>query len=383
MSTLQGVSDPRFDRLREAIEANLANGTEIGLSLCVDVDGESIVDVWGGWRDRERTVAWTEDTIVNVWSTTKAVTSLAVLMLVDQGDLDVYAPVTKYWPEFGQNGKEAVEVRHLLSHTSGVSGWELPFAPEQMFDVATSTAKLAGQAPWWEPGSAAGYHANNFGHLNGELVRRVTGKTLGQFVAEEIAAPLNADFHIGLADEDVQRVATIYGPPTTTLPAPRDDVAADWPIQRKTLAGCFTVPSRGNDADFRRAEIGATNGHGNARALARMLAAVSNGGTSQGVQLLSPDTIDLIFDVQSDGVDLVLALPLRWGIGFALESAGVPYVRGSRTCFWGGWGGSMGIMDVERHVTIGYAMNQMQPATLGSDVAAQYISLIDEALRDV
>lgn len=383
MSALQGRIDPRFEGLRKAIEANLSDGTELGMSICVDVAGEQIVDAWGGWQDRERTRPWTQDTLVLVWSTTKTLVSLAVLMLVDKGELDVYAPVADYWPEFGQNGKADIQVRHLLSHTSGLSGWDLPFDPKEMYDLRASTQKFATQAPWWEPGSASGYHANSFGHLAGELVRRVTGLTLGEFVAREISAPLDGDFYIGLPDEQLGRVATMYGPLSTTLPAPPDggDTPFDWSIQQKTLGGCFTEPEMANDPEFRRAEIGATNGHGNARGLARIFSAISNGGTSQGVRLLSPETIDLIFDVQSDGVDLVLALPLRWGIGFALESEGVPYVRGPKTCFWGGWGGSMVVMDVDRQITITYTMNQMHPGTIGSDQAEQYLTLVQEALH--
>lgn len=382
MTTLHGTFDPRFERLRRAIAANLDDGTELGLSLCVDVKGESLVDAWGGWRDLGRTMPWTDDTLVLVWSTTKTLASLAVLMLVDRGELDVYAPVAKYWPEFAANGKERVEVRHLLSHTSGLSGWDLPFDPKEMYDLRASTAKFETQAAWWAPGSASGYHANSFGHLNGELVRRVTGLTLGQFIAEEISGPLGGDFHLGLSDQHLGRLATMYGPRSTTLPQPPegDDVPPDWSIQRKTLGGCFTEPEMANDPEFRRAEIGATNGHGHARGLNRIFSAISNGGVSHGVRVLSQDTIDLIFDEQSNGIDLVLALPLRWGIGFALESRGVPYVKGNRTCFWGGWGGSMVVMDLERHLTITYTMNQMQPGTIGSELAEQYISLIDEEL---
>ena len=169
--------------------------------------------MWGGFADEARTTPWTADTIVNVWSTTKTVTNLAALMLVDRGLLDPYAPVARYWPEFAANGKEQVEVRHLLSHTSGVSGWEQPVSVEDMYDWETSTARLAAQAPWWTPGTASGYHALNQGHLVGEVIRRVSGKPLRQFVAEEIAGPLRADFQIGAAQRDWGRVAEIIPPP--------------------------------------------------------------------------------------------------------------------------------------------------------------------------
>ncbi|MDT7798520.1 MAG: hypothetical protein QOI78_1953 [Actinomycetota bacterium] len=190
MTEIHGKHDPRFDDVRAALEKNVASGDELGASLVIDLDGEVVADLWGGFRDQARTVAWDEHTITNVWSTTKTVTSLAALMLVDRGDLDVHAPVAKYWPEFAANGKENVEVRHLLSHTSGVSGLDQPAVVEDLYDRETSTARMAAQAPWWAPGTASGYHAANFGHLVGEVVRRVSGKPLKAFVAEEIAGPL-------------------------------------------------------------------------------------------------------------------------------------------------------------------------------------------------
>ena len=200
--SLHGQLDARFEPLRDVIEDSLASGADCGLSLAVDVDGQSVVDVWGGFADEARTRPWERDTIVNVWSTTKTVTSLAVLMLADRGLVDLDAPVARYWPEFAAQGKEGVLVRHLMSHTAGVAGWNPPFAVPDMYDLERSTAALAAQAPWWEPGTASGYHALTFGHLLGEVVRRVSGKSLTRFVDEEIAGPLGADFQIGAREAD-------------------------------------------------------------------------------------------------------------------------------------------------------------------------------------
>ena len=166
-----GIADARFAPVRAALKEQLASGNELGASIAVDVDGEMVVDIWGGWRDAQRRSPWERDTITNVWSTTKTVTALAALVLVDRGLLDPYAPVARYWPEFAAHGKDAVEVRHLLSHTSGVSGWDPPFTLADLYDLKTSTDRLAGQAPWWEPGTASGYHAQNYGHLVGEWAR--------------------------------------------------------------------------------------------------------------------------------------------------------------------------------------------------------------------
>lgn len=193
MTDVQGFCDARFAAVEETFQARLDADEELGASIAIVVDGEQVVDIWGGWADTDRTAPWAEDTITNVWSSTKTVTNLAALLLVDRGELDVHAKVARYWPEFGANGKQDVEVRHLLSHTSGVSAWEQPVTLEDIYDWDKSTARLAAQAPWWEPGTVSGYHALNQGHLVGEVMRRITGVPLGKFVAQEIAGPLGAD----------------------------------------------------------------------------------------------------------------------------------------------------------------------------------------------
>ncbi|WP_410621373.1 serine hydrolase domain-containing protein [Amycolatopsis sp. cmx-8-4] len=378
MTDIHGTHDARFDDVRAALEKNVDTGDELGASLVVDLDGDVVVDLWGGFRDQSRTVPWDEHTITNVWSTTKTVTSLAALMLVDRGDLDVHAPVARYWPEFAANGKEDVEVRHLLSHTSGVSGLEQPAAVEDLYDLETSTARMAAQAPWWTPGTASGYHAANFGHLVGEVVRRVSGKPLKAFVAEEIAGPLGADFQIGAAEADWDRIADVVPPP----PAEFDLVAlgADSVIV-KTLTGPVIDANVANTPAWRRADLGAVNGHGNARSVARMLSALARGGTVDGVRLLGPDTIDVIFEEQANGVDLGLGVPLRWGIGYGLPlREAVPWIPDGRICFWGGWGGSMIIMDLDRRLTISYMMNRMGPGVIGSDRSGTYVQAVYDAL---
>ncbi len=209
MSEVQGEYDDRFSPLRDLFQENLNAGEELGASIAVVRNGVSLLDLWGGWTDTERSTPWVQDTITTTWSVTKTMTALAALVLVDRGELNVYSPVAKYWPEFAANGKAGIEVRHLLSHTSGVSGWEPPFAPDDIYDWDRSTSLLAAQAPWWEPGSASGYHANSYGHLVGEVVRRITGTSIGRFFADEIAGPLGADFHIGLPEKDLPRVSNV------------------------------------------------------------------------------------------------------------------------------------------------------------------------------
>jgi CubicO group peptidase (beta-lactamase class C family) len=378
VADLSGYVDERFAAVRGAVEASLAAGAETGLSVYVDIDGERVVDLWGGHADQARTRPWERDTVVNVWSTTKTVVSLAALMLVDRGELDVDAPVAKYWPEFAAGGKEGVLVRHLLSHTSGVSGWAAPFDAADLFDWERSTAHLAAQEPWWTPGEGSGYHLLNYGHLVGELVRRVSGKSLKRFVDEEISDPLGADFRIGAREADWGRCAEIIPPP----PLPIDQSAIDpASVLMKTLMGAPLRAEVANSPEWRLADIGGANGHGNAASIARILSVVSRGGEVDGVRLLSPATIDLIFREQAHGVDRVLAIPLRWGIGYALpEPAGVPFVPEGRICFWGGWGGSQIVMDLERRMTFCYVMNEMKAGLVGSEEGAAYLEAVYAAV---
>ena len=289
MAEVQGRCDDRFAGVRTAFEQQL-DGEELGGSIAVDLDGETVVDLWGGFRDEARTTPWTRDTLVNVWSTTKTITNLAMLTLVERGQLDVDAPVAEYWPEFAADGKEDVRVRHLMSHTSGVAGWDPPFTVEDMYDWDTSTARLAAQAPWWEPGTASGYHANNQGHLLGEVLRRIDGRHLKQYVAEELAGPLGADFPIGAKEEDWNRISPVIPPPP--LPIDMSTLDPTSPVFR-----CFTGPvadaSKANTADWRRADMGALNGHSNAKGVLDIMRTMSLGGEAGGVRLLSEKTRDL------------------------------------------------------------------------------------------
>ncbi|MFI5960148.1 serine hydrolase domain-containing protein [Cryptosporangium sp. NPDC051539] len=371
MTELNGTVAPSFEPVRDAVDRQLRSKAEVGLSLAVDLDGHRVVDLWGGHRDAERTRPWQSDTIVNVWSITKTVTSLAALLLVDAGELDVYAPVARYWPEFAAGGKEHVEVRHLMSHTSGVSGLDHPARLEDLYDIRSAAARMASQTPWWTPGSASGYHLLNYGHLIGELVHRLTGSSLRDFVDEYLSRPSGADFRIGLPKADAARAATVFTSAVdfdpTTLD--RDSVAY------KTFTGPQVDASAANTPAWRAADLGAANGHGNARSVADVLAPLARG------QLLKPDTVDLIFDEQSNGPDLVNGLHVRWGIGFALpDQRTLPWIPDGRIAFWGGWGGSMAIVDFDRRLTISYAMNNMGADILGSPRAAAYVRAVYRAV---
>ncbi len=381
MAAISGTADPQFDLLADLLSASLDDGADVGASVAVTIEGQPVVDIWGGTVDEAGTRPWRADTITNVWSTTKTMTSLAALLLVEAGELDVHASVARYWPEFGVNGKEGIEVRHLMAHTSGVSGWEQPIVVDDVLDDVAAAARLAEQRPWWQPGTASGYHALNQGHLVGELIRRITGRSLGRFFAEEIAGPLGADFHIGLDPAHDHRVSPVIPPRKT--PVDLATLDPEGPMV-KTITGPTVDATVSWRPDWRRAEIGAANGHGNARSVARIQSVVANGGQLGGIRLLSPRTIDLIFEEQARGLDLVLDIPQRFGIGYGLTDPEVtPHLPPGRVCYWGGWGGSTIIVDCDRRMTIAYMMNKMLPGEDGDPrgeglVRATYAALGQE-----
>ncbi|CRG89967.1 hypothetical protein PISL3812_07007 [Talaromyces islandicus] len=380
MAKVHGTCDEAFEPVKQALQANLDNNQEVGAAIHVDIGGRSVIDIWGGYTDRKKSQLWEKDTIVNVWSTTKNVTSLAALILVERGLLDVDAKVSQYWPEFAANGKENITVRHILSHSSGVSGWEAPFEEKDLYDLEKSTAHLAAQAPWWEPGSQSGYHATNYGHLVGELVYRITGKHLRDFINEEIVRPTGADFQLGARESDWSRIAE-------TLPPPPFDPTMFSKLDPNSPAiKTYTVPPpnalKANTPEYRRAEIGGINGHTNARALARIFSLLALGGEKDGVRLLSQETINRILDVQFDGFDLVILSPVRWGLGYGLSHADTtPWIPQDQVFFWPGWGGSILLVDLKNKMTITYVMNKMGPGILGSDRTRQYVDAIYDVVN--
>ena len=379
MTELQGHCDARFDKVADALAQAIDTGEEVGAAIAIDVDGGLVVDLWGGYADEARTRPWERDTIVNVWSSSKNVTALAGLMMIDRGLIEPDTRVAEVWPEFGANGKQDILFWHFLTHSSGVSAWEQPVTPEDVLDWDKSTAMLAAQAPWWEPGTATGYHALTHGHLIGEVVRRLSGKPMKQFVADEIAAPLGADFQIGARPEDDARIADIIAPANPFEGIPPME---EWTEQMlKTFTGPAPDPLIANTAAWRGADVGAANGHTNARALAKILSAISLGGTVDGVQLLRPDTVERIFETRVDGPDLVLAgHHLRMGLGYGLPSPAIPYIPDGKIAFWGGWGGSWETMNPASRTTITYVMNKMGPGIEGSARTDRYFRLIYDAL---
>jgi CubicO group peptidase (beta-lactamase class C family) len=378
---VHGRCDSRFAAVRDAFAANFEADREVGSSFAATVNGELVVDLWGGYADAAKTCQWQEDTIVNVFSTTKAMTALCAHILVEGGSLDVDSPVARYWPEFAQAGKERVTVRHLLGHTAGLAAIRPALPTEALYDWVRMVEVLAAEAPWWEPGTANGYHALTFGYLVGELIHRITGKTPGVFFRDEVAVPLGADFHIGLAPSEDSRVGEMVPPTTAELEA----AGAPTSLDRETLAGktLGNPPLRAefaNRPEWRRAEIPAANGHGNARSVARVMALLACGGELDGVRLLSERTIAASIEEQRYAKDLVLGFKMRWGLGFMLTSNHLPLGPNPRTFGHGGWGGSLGFADLDARVGWAYIMNKMSPGTAGDTRVAGPLAALYGAL---
>lgn len=357
---VDGFIQDKFAPVKAAFEANLANGSDVGASYCATVDGEIVVDLWGGFADEARTRPWRRDTIINVYSTTKTMTALTALLVADRGELDFDAPVAKYWPEFAANGKQDVKVSHLMSHSAGLSGWKEPITQDVLYDWDKATSLLAAQAPFWEPGTAPGYHAITQGYLVGEVVRRVTGKSLGTVFREEIAEPLGADFHIGLPASEDARVAELIPPPPGVGIA--DGVQTE--LQRNMSHNPGVDVGATRTREWRGAEIPAAGGTGNARSIALVHTILANGGVAKGKRFMSEAGCRKALELQIEGQDLILGTPTRYGMGFGLAGGLLP-LPNANTIFWGGYGGSLVIIDMDAHTTFGYAMNKMAGTTTG------------------
>jgi CubicO group peptidase (beta-lactamase class C family) len=365
---VHGRCEPGFEPLREALSEILAAGSEIGAALAVYVDTQAVVDLWGGHEDAARTRPWTADTIVNLYSVGKAVTAVCALRLVDAGALDLDAPVCRYWPEFAQAGKAQLPVRFLLTHQAGLPAVApaLPAGAVLQWDVMTGA--LAAQAPWWPPGERHGYHVNTQGFLLGEVIRRISGKTIGAYLRDEIAGPGSVDFFIGFGPELDGRCADMVPPP----PSPEgDELRRRLSVDPATLSGLALMrlhtyrnpPEMSgtgivNTRRWRAAEVPSTNGHGNARAVARLYSALAGDGDLDGVHVLSPDIIARAIGEQVYADDMVLQRPTRFGLGFQLTMAERRLGPGPRAFGHFGAGGSLGFADPDARLAFGYAMNQ-------------------------
>jgi CubicO group peptidase (beta-lactamase class C family) len=357
---IDGTCDRRFAVVRDVFAEGFAHRDEVGAAVAVTLDGRPVVDLWGGHADAARTRRWERDTIVHVFSTTKAMTALCAHLLAERGRLDLAAPVARYWPEFAQGGKATLPVHLTLSHRAGLPAIRRPLPPEAMFEWETVTGALAAEEPWWEPGTKHGYHLVTYGWLVGEVVRRASGKSVGTFFRDEVAGPLGLDCHIGLAAEHDGRTAeTIPGP----LPPPGDPLFEALrdrdSMQFKAIANPPWTPESVNTRAWRAAEIPAVNAHTNARALARLYGVLACGGEGDGVRLLRPETLARATEQQCEGPDAVTGLPGRLALGFGLSLPEWPLGPGRRSFGHPGAGGSVGFADPEARLGFGYTPNRM------------------------
>ena len=363
---IRGECDTRFRAVQEAFEGNFATQGEVGAAVAVTVDGRSVVDLWAGHADAARTRPWERDTIVNVYSTTKGMTAICALRLADQGLLDLDAPVARYWPEFAQAGKSDIPVRDLLSHRAGLPAIKAPLPGEALFDWNAMTQALAAQEPWWKPGTQHGYHNLTYGWLVGEVVRRISGKSLGTYFREEVAEPLGVDFHIGLAATHDARTAEFlpFPPGEPGQPDLLEEILKDpESMLAKSLMNPPTTLDPGivNTREWRAAEIPAANGHTTARALARVYGTLARGGELDGVRIVSSAAIEQAIVEHSSGQDTVLAvvgLVTRFGLGFMLPNPIISMGPNARAFGNSGTGGSLGFGDLDAKVGFGYVMNK-------------------------
>jgi CubicO group peptidase (beta-lactamase class C family) len=385
--TIHGECDSRFTRVRDVFEENFRKDLEIGAAVAVTVDGQSVVDLWAGYADPERTRQWEHDTLVNVYSTTKGMTTICAHRLVDQGLLDLDEKVAHYWPEFAQAGKADIPVSYLLSHRAGLPAVSTRLEIEDLYDWDRVTGLIAAQKPFWEPGSRHGYHSFTFGWLVGEVVRRASGsRSVGTYFRDEIAGPLELDFHIGLADEHHDRVTLI-----TNIPLPPPDYEPNYfeIIEKEpesatamtiTNPAALATPNLANTPEWRRSEIPAGNGHGTARALARVYGALACDGEIDGVQVLSQESIERARTEQCCGRDEVLRIEKSYGLGFMLPVSGVAFGPNDRAFGHFGAGGSLGFADPETHVGFGYVMNLTAAGLYVDERPAALIDALYESL---
>ncbi|MFI5034881.1 MAG: serine hydrolase domain-containing protein [Acidimicrobiales bacterium] len=354
-TTISGHCDEAFRGVRDAFAANFADHDEVGACVAVCVEGRVVVDLWGGAADRQGR-PWERDTLVDVFSVGKAMVALSLLVLVERGRLDVDDPVSRHWPEFAAEGKGAITVAQLMSHQGGLPGVRHPLAPTALYDWATMTRALAAETPWWEPGTAIGYHVNTLGFLGGELVRRVSGVPFATFFDREVARPLDADFHFGLAQSEHARVADFYFSSGASLPAAAFD--------RDELTWVYANPPGAsgigavNTPEWRSAVHPSTNGHSNARAIARVYELLAGGGRRGGVCLLDPATLSRATAPLSHGHDRILDRPSRFGFGFQLTMPERPLGPGTASFGHYGAGGSLGMADPDAGLAFGYCMNR-------------------------
>jgi CubicO group peptidase (beta-lactamase class C family) len=354
-----------FEAVADAFAANLASGEDLGATFSVVHDGETIVDLYGGVRDEAKSEALGPDDLFNVWSTTKGLCALCLAMAVDRGLIDYEATVASYWPEFGVNGKEGISVETLLSHRGGITGAYTPATYEDLLDNRAFAARLAAQAPFYEPGGQSAYNAGVLGLWVNELLLRTDGRSVAQFFHEEVALPLGVDVWIALPPEHHHRRAPMLAPwaqMALAMPLPQD------PVVRASMSNPVVDPRKSNSPEWMMIGNGSGDGSANARGLARVYGALSRGGEIDGIRLLSPGGKDIVFTIYT-----------RWAAGFLLNNRGM-YGPCENAFGHTGLGGSFAFADPQRKLGVSYAMNLMAANLMGDQRGARLVTATYAAL---
>lgn len=382
MVQIQGYFDLKFEALRDAFAALFDEPQERGMALCVQVGGETVVDLWAGVADKEGQQAWHSDTILNLFSCTKTFTAVTALQLVGEGKLELDAPVARYWPEFAAAGKEKITLRHLLSHQAGLPALHEMLPAEALYDWQAMTTALAAEQPWWPLGEGHGYAPITYGWLVGEVLRRVEGRGPGESIVARTAKPLGLDFHVGLADEEFDRVAIIsrgkgnFGDAAAQrlLKTMMSEPAA---MSTRAFTNPPSIMTSTNKPEWRRMQQPAANGHGNARSLAGFYSGLLDG------QLLESELLAELTREHAVGEDKTLLTRTRFGLGCMLdqpEVANATYGMGPRAFGHPGAGGSIGFADPERDVAFGFVTNNLGPFVLMDPRAQKLARLLADCL---
>ncbi|QXQ07356.1 beta-lactamase family protein [Sphingosinicellaceae bacterium] len=388
--TVHGVCDRRFAAVREEFERNFETRGEVGAAVAISLRGEPVVDLWAGTADRDSGRPWQKQTSVVVFSATKGMAATCLHMLADRGELDFDAPVASYWPEFAANGKAGVTVAMVMSHQAGLPVWHEPLPERAMLDWELVTGRLAEQAPQWEPGTTHGYHAMSLGFLEGEIFRRIAGRTIGSFLADEVAGPLGAEVWIGLPEAEEINVATTYLAETNPTSPIFSKLMAEpewfgWKLITNT--GGDGAAAMVNSRERHAAEIPAAGGIATARGLARLYAPLSADGSMDGIRLVAADAVPLMSKIRAaSDIDTVLRVPTTFTLGFSKcwgdrrLGQGEHVILGEHAFGTPGLGGSIGFADPEAGMSFGYVMNQ-HGSGVGLNDRGQ--SLIDAAYRSI
>jgi CubicO group peptidase (beta-lactamase class C family) len=348
---IEGQSAAKFHRVRQAFNAHFSEHDELGASIAVSVGGETVVDLWGGWKDAARTRPWSRDTKACLYSTTKSIVGVCFAMIVDRGLAAYEDRVSRYWPEFSAEGKGDVTIGMLLSHQSGLTGFATPADVDDLYRTEASAARLAAQAPFWEPGTAAGYNPIAIGILATALFSRIEGRSIKRFVAEEIASPFGLEISIGLSPEEADLAAEMIPPPASA--ALYDySTPAQIATRNPPIAG-----SLGNDPAWRAADLPSGNGYGNAHSMMGLFDRLL-GARPGRPAIASREVIAQATRPWSEGIDLVKGIYSRWGAGFMINADGL-YGPNQETFYHTGWGGSFALADPVAGLAMAYTMNRM------------------------